>query len=610
MLKKLLFLFFPLAGMAQNQIPLNDLSAFNNPSANWTIEGGVTVGASPSAFTTTAGKGVLVCTLRGPKYQLTDDLFSKLEHGDLKISFDFMIPKGSNSGFYLQSRYEVQILDSWLKKNPNDGDCGAIYHRWDESRGKGNEGYEGHPPRQNASKAPGLWNHIEIDFKAPTFDASGKKLTNARINSVYLNGLLVHENVELLGVTRGAVSQQEVVKAPFRIQGDHGAVAFKNFNYQIFEKSDIAFTPVKYEFYEGAVSGFKPANSTPTATGTLPQPTQKVIDKKKDFLLKFDGKFTTKVADNYTFIGQWEAMGAIIVDNDTVVRGWHLPSEYAKGSKKLTAGEHTYTILYTKDYNWRPNSLGVFIQKDSWEKQAITERTSLLDMVPVPLIDVQPSDVPSLQRSFIMYGDKKITHGINVGMPSGLNFSYDLNQGGFLQLWRGKFLNATDMWLDRGEPQTSAPMGLTINSNDKFPLAYLSTADAEFPENLTKDDLKYKGYKLEKLAIGNGYPTFMYDYKGLKVKDATTPLDKAEGLSRHLTFEGEVSGGKQLYALIAEGTSIAEVAPNRFAIDNQNYYVEVVPTATNKAIVRESKGKKQILMPLTGSKEVSYNIIF
>jgi hypothetical protein len=610
MLKKLLFLLIPLSGFAQNSIPLNDLSAFKNPSVNWTIEGGVTGDFNASALTPTAGKGVLLSTLKGAKYQASDELYSVMEHGDIKISMDFMIPKGSNSGFYLQSRYEVQIYDTWLKKPIVDNFCGAVYHRWDESRGKGNEGYEGHPPRQNAVKAPGLWNHLEIDFKAPTFDATGKKLTNARFNSVYLNGLLIHENVELLGVTRGSISSQEVAKAPFRIQGDHGQVAFKNMMYEVFEKSDISFTPVTYEVTEGVVNNFKQANPKIIASGTLAQPTQKVIGVKKDFLAKYQGKFTTKVADNYTFIGQWEAVGAVVVDGDTVIQGWHLPSEYAKGRKKLAVGEHNYTILYTKDYNWRPNSLGIFIQKDQWEKQNITERTSLLDMVPVPLIDVKPTNQPAVQRSFIMYGNKKISHGINVGMPDGLSFSYDLNQGGFLQLWRGKFLNTTDMWLDRGEPQTSAAMGMTIQANDKFPLAYLNNNETEFPESLTKEDLKFKGYKLEKYLNNGGYPNFMYEYKGLKIKDLTTPMEKSEGLNRHLVIDGEVSVAKQLYALIAEGKDIAEVASNRYGIDNQAYYVEVVSSINNKPFIRESKGKKQLLMPLAGLKEVSYNVIF
>ena len=279
MFKKIFFFLFPLAGFAQTQIPLNDLSAFNNPSANWTIEGDISGNFNAVALTPKPGKGVLFCMLRGAKYQRTDDLKFNLEHGDIKLSMDFMLPKGSNSGIYLQSRYEVQLFDSWLKTAVTDGDCGAIYHRWDEARGKGNEGYEGHAPRQNAVKAPGLWNHIEIDFKAPTFDASGKKLTNARINSVLMNGVLIHQNVELLGVTRGAVSTQEVAKAPIMIQGDHGQIALKNIRYETLEKGTVTFSPAQYEYYESQEKNIN-KQIVLVDKGTIAKPTQKIVPLK------------------------------------------------------------------------------------------------------------------------------------------------------------------------------------------------------------------------------------------------------------------------------------------------------------------------------------------
>jgi Domain of Unknown Function (DUF1080) len=607
MLKKLLFLIFPLTGMAQTQIALNDLSAFNNPSANWTIEGDVSGNFNATTLTAKAGKGVLLNKLKGAKYQKNDNLIFNFDHGDIKLSLDFMIPKGSNSGIYLQGRYEVQILDSWLKPQPNDGDCGAIYHRWDDARGKGNEGYEGHPPRQNATKAPGLWNHVEIDFKAPTFDASGKKLTNARFNSVILNGILIHQNVEVMGPTRASVSEQEVAKAPVMIQGDHGEVALKNIRYEVAEKGTVTFSPVNYEYFD------KFGLSTPTEKGTIPLVTQKVAPVTKEMILKFNGKFNVKDADKYTFVVQWNGEGSFVVDGDTLTKGWFVTPESRTINRKLSAGEHTYNIHYSKNFAWRPNGIGITMQRERSEKQSLTERTSLPDPEPIPLVEVKATNETQCQRSFVMYGNKKKTHAINVGTPSGLNYSYDLNQGGFLQLWRGKFLNTTEMWHDRGEPQTGEPMGVAVNSNDKFLLAYLPNENAEIADSLSKNDLKYKGYKMEKRWTFSGtynYPNFMYEYKGLKVNDISTPLDEALGINRHVKFEGESPAGANLYALIAEGSDISEVASNRYSIDNKSYYVQVFPTENNKIIVRESKGKKQLLMPLNGLKEVSYHLIF
>ena len=141
-MKKWLFtLLFslPFLGNAQQSIPFADLSAFDQPSKNWTIEQAVYSTYSDTLFQLSPGKGVLVNTLRSGKYHRTDDLRTKMQHGDIRLLVDFLLPKGMNSGIYLQGRYEVQLYDSWGKKIVKYGDCGGIYERWDDNRGKGNE---------------------------------------------------------------------------------------------------------------------------------------------------------------------------------------------------------------------------------------------------------------------------------------------------------------------------------------------------------------------------------------------------------------------------------------------------------------------------------------
>src|SRR5688572_1054925 len=41
------------------------------------------------------------------------DIYTEAEFGDIELSLEFMVPKGSNSGVYLMGRYEVQVLDSF-----------------------------------------------------------------------------------------------------------------------------------------------------------------------------------------------------------------------------------------------------------------------------------------------------------------------------------------------------------------------------------------------------------------------------------------------------------------------------------------------------------------
>lgn len=211
---------------AQNTISLKDLTAFKDAGKTWKMAGAVTADLDkPNVLNLSPGSGILVNL--PDKKNHGADLFTREVFGDLDLELDYMMAKGSNSGIYLHGRYEVQLHDSWGSKNPTSGKNGGIYERWDDNRPNGEKGYEGYAPRQNASRAPGLWQHLRISFQAPRFNAAGEKIESAKILRVELNGVLVHENVELSGPTRGG-SGAEGPAGPLRFQGDHGAVAFRN----------------------------------------------------------------------------------------------------------------------------------------------------------------------------------------------------------------------------------------------------------------------------------------------------------------------------------------------------------------------------------------------
>ena len=198
----------------------DDLSTWQADTGQWTIVGKATTDpADPSRLSTEPGSDVL---FNGPTGK-TSNLFSKLQHGDTEAHIEFMVPRGSNSGVYFQGRYEVQILDSWGVDNPKYGDCGGIYQRW-----KDGQGFEGQAPRVNASRPPGKWQTFDVVFRAPRFDSDGKKIANAKFVKVIHNGIVVHENVDVTGPTRGAAFSDEKPSGPLMLQGDHGPVAYRN----------------------------------------------------------------------------------------------------------------------------------------------------------------------------------------------------------------------------------------------------------------------------------------------------------------------------------------------------------------------------------------------
>jgi len=161
--------------------------------------------------------------LNGPQGR-TANLVTDEKFADLELYLEFMVSKGSNSGVYLHGLYEIQVFDSYASSMPmKTSDCGGVYHRWIDGKGVG-----GSPPAENASRRPGEWQSFQIWFRAPRFDAAGKKTENARFIRVLHNGLQVQENVEVDGPTRAHMNIPEAATNPLMLQGDHGPVAYKN----------------------------------------------------------------------------------------------------------------------------------------------------------------------------------------------------------------------------------------------------------------------------------------------------------------------------------------------------------------------------------------------
>jgi len=144
--------------------------------------------------------------------------------GDCQLHVEFRTPtppEGTsqgrgNSGVFLMGRYEVQVLDSYNNRTYADGQCSAIYGQ--------------HPPQVNVSRAPGQWQTYDILFKAPRFDRDENLVSPAYI-TIFQNGVLVHNNVEIYGPTNWCSRSPyswHPEKLPLALQ-DHGnPVRYRN----------------------------------------------------------------------------------------------------------------------------------------------------------------------------------------------------------------------------------------------------------------------------------------------------------------------------------------------------------------------------------------------
>jgi 3-keto-disaccharide hydrolase len=148
-------------------------------------------------------------------------IMTKEKYSDFQLHVEFNIPEPpeastgqarSNSGVYLQRRYEVQILDSMGDDPPKNNGCASIYTQ--------------KAPDKNAGKKPGEWQTYDITFRAARFDAAGKKTEGGRITVIW-NGVKVHDDYELKNKT-GAGKPEGPEPGQILLQ-DHGAkVKFRN----------------------------------------------------------------------------------------------------------------------------------------------------------------------------------------------------------------------------------------------------------------------------------------------------------------------------------------------------------------------------------------------
>ena len=144
-----------------------------------------------------------------------DSLISRQSFGDCRVHVEFRtLGAPTNSGIYLQARYEVNISETYgrAKGSPS----GAL----DNCTKKGQ-------PRVRASLPPLAWQTLDIDFRAPRFDAEGKKTAAARA-TVRVNGVVAYDDQEL-SPPRGAAGRLgEAPTGPLLLQ-EHGApLQFRN----------------------------------------------------------------------------------------------------------------------------------------------------------------------------------------------------------------------------------------------------------------------------------------------------------------------------------------------------------------------------------------------
>ena len=126
--------------------------------------------------------------------------------------------KGSrqdSSTKFLQSRYELQVLDNYNNRTYSNGQAGSIYKQA--------------IPLVNACKGPGQWQTYDIIYTAPRFADNGSLVSPAYI-TVLQNGVLVEDHFQIMGNTEyiGLPKYTKHGDAALQLQDHHNPVSYRN----------------------------------------------------------------------------------------------------------------------------------------------------------------------------------------------------------------------------------------------------------------------------------------------------------------------------------------------------------------------------------------------
>ena len=154
----------------------------------------------------------------------TGNIQTKRAFGDCQLHVEWATPSPGrgedqdrgNSGVFLMSLYEVQVLDSYQSETYADGQAAAVYGQY--------------PPLVNACRPPGQWQTYDIIFHGPRFEKDGKLLRPAFITVLH-NGLLVQDHVAIMGPTahmKRLPYQAQPEKLPLMLQDHNHPVRFRN----------------------------------------------------------------------------------------------------------------------------------------------------------------------------------------------------------------------------------------------------------------------------------------------------------------------------------------------------------------------------------------------
>ncbi|THH41371.1 PA14 domain-containing protein [Neolewinella litorea] len=534
---------------------LDELELARDP-AGWTMEDGVLTATAPA------------------------ELELLPEHKALTLAFSFRLDEAGEADLLLGGQHALHLpsldldLDSTVSK------------------------------RSEVKITPGVWQNLEVAY----LPAEGED--PALLVATYLNGNLIYYQQPLpagnaesgslsLKLTAGTLSLTNL-----RTSASAGRASALASNGEV----ELNLPLIRYAYYdiEGNPEDITDYESrSPAKEGYISRfDLDGIREKGSGYALRFTSDLEIPKAGEYTFRINSPSSTRLYIDDELVVdmcgRGGGNEGE---GTVSLGEGSHRVRLDHYQFGGW--NHLKI---KYAYEDQ---EPASFNDMpedraVATPrsgdAVEIAADDRPYLLRSFLNFPPARVydftdkrTHVVNVGEADGPHYSYDLRNGSLLQAWRGKFLDVSEMWVERGEPQVARALGPVVAFDGR---PQWSTEVEQWPER--GEDFRHLRYELD----AEGRPTFYFSTPaGGELSDEIVPTDR--GLQRTLTNR---SSSETLLTSLAAGTSIRETGKGTFELVDPGLNVQVTELAAGGLRLLRGQGNQRLVAEIPPGEHITYSL--
>lgn len=414
-----------------------------NPS--WAAAESIALAPDGSRFEATSGAPNILYQMGAGSPQLRTHAYL----GDCVLRMEFMLTADAQAGLYVQGRYRIQLTNENLGAlAPMDEPVAADPHP------------QGEPARARVPAQPGRWHVCEIKFRAARFDDARNKTEDALLLEAKIDGQIVQANAVLTGWSRGSEFTWHDSAGHATIAVDRGSLAIRDFSIR---PADFAAVQVPKQ------------SGQPTNTATL-------VD------------FVKRGEETFRAVGCAECH-AVERDDASVKTGPNLFGLLKREPRDRTivaGGEgHRFTIKADRGYFQR----SIRTPADEIaiaEKGATQGQPYLPTMPPYPLTVLSDAQIESIATYLSTLNDvgsqgpvvrlvketgpenydpmtdrlqllvaktvrlqrgplKNVSgRSIHVGLPNGINFTFDPRVLAVVKIWQGGFLDLSGELMNRG----------------------------------------------------------------------------------------------------------------------------------------------------------------